>query len=133
MAISVLDEQGKAIDWWFIYKIPKLSDASGQESASGYEYMYYDRKVGQLQKSPFQLTDGKGALDLTLNAVFKSPSVTTGWILYNDEMPAGADRRDNGALGHTKGVIVFDTASKPAKTAKKKTTAKKAAKTKPKA
>jgi len=112
MTISPLDEQGKAVDWWFIYKIPKLSLAGGGESASGYEYMYYDRKVGKLQKSAFQLTDGKGALDLTLNAVFKNPSVTTGWILYNDEMPAGADRRDNGALGHTKGVIVFDTASK---------------------
>ena len=64
MAISPLDEQGKAVDWWFLYKVPKLSKAGGDESASGYEYMYYDRKVGQLQKSPFQLTDGKGALDL---------------------------------------------------------------------
>ena len=112
MAISPLDEQGKAVDWWFIYKVPKLSKAGGEQSASGYEYMYYDRKVGRLQKSPYQLTDGKGALDLTLNTAFKNPSATTGWILYNDEMPTGADRRDNGALGHTKGVIVFDTASK---------------------
>lgn len=35
-----------------------------------------------------------------------------GWILYNDEKPADAGGgKDNGELGHTKGVLAFDTAT----------------------
>jgi deoxyribonuclease-2 len=60
------------------------------------------------------LTAGKGALDLTLDSVFNQPDATTGWILYNDEMPADAKKKDDGRFGHTKGVIAFDTASKTA-------------------
>jgi deoxyribonuclease-2 len=114
MNISPLDENGKPVDWWFIYKVPKLIKDASTSSATGYEYAYYDTKVGRLAKSPNLLTDGKGALDLTLNSVLKAAPVTTGWILYNDELPASAKGKDNGALGHTKGVIAFDTESKTA-------------------
>lgn len=37
MAISPLDENGKAVDWWFTYKVPEISGA-GSASAKGYEY-----------------------------------------------------------------------------------------------
>jgi deoxyribonuclease II len=114
MHISALDENGKPVDWWFAYKVPKLSNSASTQVAVGYEYLYYDPKVGQLSKSPNLLTDGKGALDLTLASVFTKPDAGTGWILYNDEMPADAKHPDDGKLGHTKGVIAFDTASKTA-------------------
>jgi deoxyribonuclease II len=114
MEISALDENGKAVDWWFIYKVPQLSRGANNDSATGYEYVYYDPKVAKVEKSLNLLNGGKGALNLTLNSVFKNPSATTGWILYNDEMPASAKGKDNGDLGHTKGVIAFDTASKTA-------------------
>ena len=114
MVISTLDEDGKAVDWWFAYKIPKLAKDVGSSSATGYEYVYYDPNIGKVVKSPNVLTDGKGALDLTLNSVFAKPAATTGWILYNDEMPASATRTDDGSFGHTKGVIAFDIASKTA-------------------
>ena len=43
MEISALDESGEPVDWWFIYKVPQLSaGANGTESATGYEYVYYD-------------------------------------------------------------------------------------------
>src|SRR5262249_34977864 len=45
---------------------------------------------------------------------FSKPPATTGWILYNDEMPAAANRSDDGNCGHTKGVIAFDTDSETA-------------------
>jgi deoxyribonuclease-2 len=112
--ISALDENGKAVDWWFAYKVPKLARDASSTTASGYEYVYYDPNIGKVVKSPYLLTDGKGALDLTLDSVFARPDATTGWILYNDEMPTDAKREDNGSFGHTKGVIAFDTASKTA-------------------
>lgn len=114
MNITPLDEDGKAVDWWFAYKVPKLAKSTDSPTATGYEYIYFDRNVGKVVKSPNLLTDGKGALDLTLKSVFDKPDATTGWILYNDEMPTDTKRLDSSSFGHTKGVIAFDTASKTA-------------------
>jgi deoxyribonuclease-2 len=113
--MGAIGDNGQPVDWWFIYKIPELGgDANGQGGASGLEYMYYDAKSGGLKQSPHRLLDGKGALDLTLKSIMNHPDATTGWILYNDEMPASLNRKDNGALGHTKGVVGFDAESKTA-------------------
>ncbi len=114
MTLSALDENGNPVDWWFAYKIPKLTQDASTPSATGYEYVYYDPKIGKVDKSPYLLTEGKGAVDLTLSSVFDNPADTTGWIIYNDEMPASVGGKDDGSLGHTKGVIAFDTASQTA-------------------
>ncbi len=114
MTISALDENGKAVDWWFVYKVPEIASPA----AKGYEYIYYDPKVGKVVRSPFLLTVDKGALDVTLDAIFRNPAKTVGWVLYNDERPDAAKKSkseaDDGSLGHTKGVIAFDTATKTA-------------------
>ncbi len=117
MKLSAIDETGKPVDWWFLYKVPKLTDArrlGKVPDATGYEYVYYDPAVGKIALSGNTIGNGQGALDRTLDPVFAKPDATTGWILYNDEMPASADRKDNGNLGHTKGVIAFDTSSNTA-------------------
>ena len=125
MNVTALDENGKPVDWWFIYKVPELGAGAGTDAATGYEYVYYDATIDanpdprlrNVSRSANVLNRGKGALNLTLNSVFKSlkkPSATIGWILYNDEMPPSAKRKDDGHKGHTKGVIAFDTASKTA-------------------
>lgn len=121
MNISALDENRKPVDWWFIYKVPQLSAGASSDSATGYEYVYYDASIDKtsqkVKKSPNLLNGSKGALNATLDSVFKNfknPPATTGWILYNDEMPASAKKSDDGNLGHTKGVIAFDTGSKSA-------------------
>lgn len=117
MKISALDENGKNVDWWFIYKIPKLAKEANSADATGYEYIYFDPMINKVITSPYLLnllTDRKGALDLTIDSVFNKPAATTGWILYNDEMPESAKRNNDSALGHSKGVIAFDTESKTA-------------------
>jgi deoxyribonuclease-2 len=111
MHLSALDENGKLTDWWFLYKVPKMTKDAQTDSTSGYEYVYFDDKAKAVSRSPNKLTDGKGALDLTLASLFKKPDATTGWILYNDELPADVGRSDSGSLGHTKGVIGFDTST----------------------
>jgi len=125
MMITALDESGKAVDWWFIYKVPQLGPGAGTDKTTGYEYVYYDATIDaspdphkrSVAKSPYVINEGKGALNNTLDSVFKNfkkPPATTGWILYNDEMPASVKRKDDGHKGHTKGVLAFDTASKTA-------------------
>ena len=118
MNVSALDENGRPVDWWFIYKVPELSAGANSDRATGYEYVYYDASLDKahqrVDKSPYLLNAGKGALNHTLNSVFQKPAATTGWILYNDEMPGSAKSKDDANLGHSKGVIAFDTASKTA-------------------
>src|SRR5476651_2153986 len=122
MKISALDETGNPVDWWFIYKVPQLGAGAGTDSATGYEYVYYDSKIDanpdlkqrNVAKSPNLLNGGKGALNLTLYSVFSNPTPlppSTGYILYNDEMPESVGKTDDGNKGHTKGVIAFDTAT----------------------
>jgi deoxyribonuclease-2 len=119
MKLSALDETGHPVDWWFIYKVPKLgSGILDTDSATGYEYAYYDAAVdakgGKIARSAHFLGDGKGALDRTLNSVFanlQNAADSTGWILYNDEYPESVGKHDVSSFGHTKGVICYDTAS----------------------
>lgn len=119
MKISALDESGEPVDWFFIYKVPQLTGGQNTDATTGYEYVYYDSKIDQqsgqaqvIDKSKYTLNSKQGALNLTQQAVFGKPDETTGWILYNDERPGDVPGRDSGALGHTKGVLAFDTQSK---------------------
>lgn len=115
MTISALDENGNPVDWWFAYKVPEMS---GPPATKGYEYIYYDPNVAKVVTSPYLLTADKGALDATLDAIYNNPSKTSGWVAYNDEKPDKAKKSpteaDDGSLGHTKGVLAFDTATKTA-------------------
>ncbi|MER8810371.1 deoxyribonuclease II family protein [Mesorhizobium australicum] len=108
MILSPLDETGTPVDWWFIYKVPKLTSDGFTLAATGYEYAYYDAPSAKVVQSPNTLDRDEGALRLTLDALFAAPADTTGWILYNDEIPEGAT---SSSLGHTKGVIGFDLAT----------------------
>ena len=112
MTISARDEHGNPVDWWFAYKIPKLTKDAETSSAVGYEYLYYDPNISKVIRSPNLLTDNVGALDVTLDTLFDNADATTGWVLYNDEMPPEAKRIDSSNFGHTKGVLAFDTGSK---------------------
>jgi len=119
MNVTALDEDGNKVDWFFVYKVPKLVSGANTDKSTGYEYVYYDSTIDKLppnrrviDKSPYVLNSDKGALNRTLDSVFVNPESTTGWILYNDERPGDIPGTDNGALGHTKGVLAFDTKTK---------------------
>jgi deoxyribonuclease-2 len=114
--LGPLDESGKPVDWWFVYKVPMLGGTDDASSTTGFEYAYYDatmdRANGNVVSSPNRIGDGNGALDRTLKAAFGKPAATMGYVLYNDEMPPSTKLNDNANLGHTKGVLAFDTKTK---------------------
>ncbi|MBV8880865.1 MAG: deoxyribonuclease II family protein, partial [Planctomycetaceae bacterium] len=114
MKLTAKDDDGNPVDWWFGYKVPKLTRDASTATTSGYEYMYYDPKAGKLTQSPNKMNEPKGALAFTLDALWKQPSDATGWILYNDEKPPVLPGKDDGSLGHTKGVLAFDLDSESA-------------------
>jgi deoxyribonuclease II len=96
--------------------VPQLGAGQNTDQTTGYEYVYYDSTIDKLPavqrlitKSPYVLNSDEGALNLTLDSVFNKPDASTGWILYNDEKPEDLGGRDDANLGHTKGVLAFDT------------------------
>lgn len=136
MLSALNDSDGSAVDWWFMYKLPK-GVGSGRVTA-GNEYLYYDPAQGRpLALSPNTLGSGPaGAWFHTLYQVFGDagapPPPGLGWICYNDEYPAdlrdgdwpprvkpeihGANSRaqdrgkpvDHPHNGHCKGILAFN-------------------------
>jgi len=92
MLCALSDRDGSAVDWWFIYKLPK---GVGRGTATaGNAYLYYDPTRGRpLELAPATLGSGPyGAWFHTLHQIFgdvgSAPSASRGWICYNDEYPA---------------------------------------------
>ena len=122
--LTPLSRTGDAVDWWFCYKVPKGAEVlTGTQARAtpgntpgetGYEYFYFDHTRDKLVLADDTMSDPTSALQRTLSAVFRHPAPTTGWVLYNDEMPDDIGERDSGSFGHTKGVIAFDIATKSA-------------------
>ena len=117
MTLSPLNEDGQPVDWWFLYKLPKLTASDTTDAARGYEYLYFDSTIAVAEKpafvkSNFTLDADNGALFHTLDQLFSAPAADRGWILYNDEVPPNGPTSLN--LGHTKGVLGFDAASNTA-------------------
>lgn len=118
MALEVKDDNGKNVDWWFIYKLPSDTTAPSSyqgkvKETTGKEYLYADVNTKTaLSLSPHQIHQKEGALQNTLNQIYQATSQSKdslGWICYNDEIP-DQDHNDD-RKGHTKGVLAFDLAS----------------------
>jgi deoxyribonuclease II len=115
--LSAIGDNGKAVDWWFLYKVAGKSVTSDGSKATGTEYVYFDSvnpKGKTLQLSPNQISDkAGGAVSGTLNQIYNNLSDTgTGWFFYNDEDPITG--KTNGSRGHTKGVLCFNLATNSA-------------------
>jgi deoxyribonuclease-2 len=113
MNLSPLNEAGKPVDWWFMYKVPRLKAAGAIVAATGFEYAYYDSTSSEITRSPYTLDSDNGALFHTLDSLFANPSANTGWLLYNDETPE-PNSTTSLTLGHSKGAIGFDVGSNTA-------------------
>jgi deoxyribonuclease-2 len=112
MNLSAMDNNGKSVDWWFMYKISgraKTKAGKAVPGLTGAQYMYYDSSgAAPLTRSPDDVTKN-GALPNTLNQLYTKPGAATehlGWFFYNDENPITG--QTNGERGHTKGVLAFD-------------------------
>ena len=68
MALSAIDENPNAVDWWFMYKVSGESKTSDGKKVLGTEYIYFDANTpsdGKAALSPYQV-DKAGALPNTL-------------------------------------------------------------------
>ncbi|XP_022055294.1 deoxyribonuclease-2-alpha [Acanthochromis polyacanthus] len=110
--ISCYNDQGEAVDWFYIYKLPK--EHGRKSPIEGERYLL-------LEKGSEGWTDGKGTVNETTGALGRTvgqlytqkKGTDLAYILYNDQKPSQdfddrwADNSGNGG-GHTKGVVLLD-------------------------
>ncbi|CAN9514206.1 unnamed protein product [Ophioblennius macclurei] len=103
--ISCYNDKGEAVDWFYIYKLPKHHNGM---SGSGLSYLLLERGSDHWTEGKANMNDSFGAAGRTLGQLYslgQSPDVS--YILYNDQPPENFAHVRNG-YGHTKGVVLLD-------------------------
>lgn len=103
--VEAKNQQGEAVDWWFIYKTPKHT---GKADNQGFDFFYFDEQSDALQLSPVGLDREQQALGHTLRGIFNTPD-SGGYLVYNDEHVEGT--KNSYEKGHCKGILAFDKTS----------------------
>ncbi|XKL61637.1 hypothetical protein PGB90_001470 [Kerria lacca] len=103
-----LNENGEVIDWFVIYKLPKIKDHPNYKIAQGIAYMYITSEtVKQGWKyGKYSITHSKSMVGQTL--FVKYPLETNNvndifWVYYNDQPP---NQKFTYKEGHTKGIVI---------------------------
>lgn len=113
MSLSALrDLDGRPVDWWFVYKLPR--GIGPKKKSSGDEFLYCDGHWNStLHLSQSQMNDERNPVARTLQQLFAGNS-KPGYVLWNDEIPptrAHPRPSNNHSKGHSKGVLAFDEAT----------------------
>ncbi len=103
--LAAKNQQGQAVDWWFIYKTP---EHAGRQDNKGFDFFYFDPDSGVLGLSPSGLDQANQALNHTLAGLFGVPD-SGGYLVYNDEHVDKDGNNDE--KGHCKGILAFDKAT----------------------
>ena len=91
-SLKCLDESEREVDWWIIYKIPKLSKGS-----LGDTYVYITSRTIKIEQnwiySPKPIGNNDSIIATTLNQIYLNSQMFN-YVQYNDEVPANA-KKDN--------------------------------------
>ncbi|XP_052002259.1 deoxyribonuclease-2-alpha-like [Xyrauchen texanus] len=103
-SISCYDDQGKPVDWFYLYKLPHLHHEPVEE---GLKYLFMDGESEGWMNGQTLVNDSQSAVGKTVGPLYEGGDV--GYILYNDQPPEQRSLGDvSRTCGHTKGVVVFD-------------------------
>ncbi|XP_076006659.1 deoxyribonuclease-2-alpha [Genypterus blacodes] len=109
--ISCYNDQGAAVDWFYLYKLPK---EHGKKSVSyGEKYLLLDRGSEGWKDGTVTMNDTTGAPGRTVGQLYTQTKDTEfAYVLYNDQKPTEdfgdgwwGDTGSSG--GHTKGVVLL--------------------------
>ncbi|XP_013384597.1 plancitoxin-1 [Lingula anatina] len=108
-SLQCVGENGKAVDWFIAYKIPKIAESSNPFVKEGLAYFYMDNNTVSVAwaLSNNSLNGTGGAIYKTLEPLYKAENTTeeVAFGMYNDETPSGEKTEE---YGHTKGVLAMD-------------------------
>ncbi|XP_018300752.1 plancitoxin-1 [Mycetomoellerius zeteki] len=100
------DENNQVVDWYVLYKLPKVSESSNPMIRNGTAYLYMtNNTVAEgWQLSTKKISAKNSIPGNTLASLYKdSIASKTFWVLYNDDPP---NRSTNAKYGHTKGAVM---------------------------
>ena len=99
------NHRNEPIDWFIIYKLPRLVHSVDPLVANGTGYIYVDSSssLDQWHFAAESITSNRSLIGLTLSPLYQSNDSTH--LFYNDQPPNQADSLVH---GHSKGVLAFD-------------------------
>lgn len=110
--ISCYNDKGDAVDWFYVYKLPK---EHGKKSPQrGEMYLLLEKGSEGWTSGKETVNDTTGALGRTVGQLYSQGQNTElAYILYNDQRPPvdSGDRwlhNSGSSGGHTKGVVLLD-------------------------
>ncbi|KAM4735569.1 deoxyribonuclease-2-alpha isoform 2-T2 [Anableps anableps] len=110
--ISCYNDQGDAVDWFYLYKLPK--EGGRKQEFKGEAYLLLDKGSEGWTEGKVTVNDTTGALGRTVGQLYSQDKKSeVAYILYNDQKPSEelggrwAEGSGNGG-GHTKGVVLLD-------------------------
>lgn len=109
-SVQCQDMDGKPVDWFIVYKMPKMRHETSTDLGEGLAMFYLDGQNTAWTLSKRAINESSGhALYYTLQQLYKSQDDSLLYLMYNDEDP------NKGPIsmshGHTKGVVTFDNKS----------------------
>jgi deoxyribonuclease II len=97
--IGCRDEDGNLVDWFYLYKLPKIVG----KSETGLNYLFVTSSSSDWTMSQKLMNDSSSMVGKTFEEIYVDRKDNKIKVLYNDEPPTGeADE----VRGHTKGVVV---------------------------
>ncbi|XP_037532641.1 deoxyribonuclease-2-alpha [Nematolebias whitei] len=110
--ISCYNDQGDAVDWFYLYKLPK--EGMSKSPKEGEMYLLLEKGSEGWTEGKVTVNDTLGALGRTVGQLYSQEKKSdVAYILYNDQRPTdefrsrGDDARGSRG-GHTKGVVLLD-------------------------
>ncbi|ELU06802.1 hypothetical protein CAPTEDRAFT_171507 [Capitella teleta] len=108
-AIQCKDQNNQNVDWFIIYKLPKISKSQYPLVREGLGHLYMDVHRQSWTMSNVSLEQRNHAIAYTLQQIYDNyESKDVAYALYNDEAPPD---RESSSHGHTKGDLAFDSTS----------------------
>ncbi|XP_018051926.1 PREDICTED: plancitoxin-1 [Atta colombica] len=100
------DENNQVVDWYVLYKLPKVSESSNPMIRNGTAYLYMTNNTVAKgwQLSTKKISAKNSIPGNTLAPLYNDVIASkTFWVLYNDDPP---NRSTHAKYGHTKGTMM---------------------------
>ena len=106
--LSCRDQDGAAVDWFVLYKLPAIRDTGVQFVGDGVSFLHFSSASAgeRWTLSAVPINASHSAAGLTLRPLYQHPTrKSLIYVFYNNEKPDGSV---TGTKGHTKGVVAFN-------------------------
>lgn len=109
-SVACIGENGHPVDWFIVYKLPRIKHSADPYLANGVGYIYMDSSSYRFKMPSKSINSTNSTVGYTLQQIYISyqRSGDIAFLMYNDEDASG---REFLSKAHSKGVLGLDTTS----------------------